>query len=77
MTWEYRVVKHIRPDGSFWFDIREIYYNGSDLSWTVYSKYPVGDTSLELRANMEMMLKALDLPALELRGDTLIEVSDD
>lgn len=88
MTWEYRVVKHTcEADGFTWFDIREVYHSGgvniignhsdSDLSWTAGSKCPIGDSPGELRADLEMMLKALELPVLEEKGDTLIEVSDD
>ena len=75
MTWKYRIVKHTYPaDGHVYYDIREIYYNGSDLGWTKDSKTPIGDTPKDLKTDLKMMLKALDLPVLVEREDELVEV---
>lgn len=73
-TWQYRVVEHTGEDGFVHHDIREVYRKGGKLSWTTDSKPPVGDTLKELKADLNMMLKACDLPVLEERGDTLVEV---
>lgn len=87
MSWNYRVVKHTCPvDGFVYFDIREVYYGknrlvlsslgnrGKGLSWTVDSKPPVGDTPDDLKADLNMMLRAFDLPVLEEKDGTLVEV---
>lgn len=77
MTWEYRVVKHICGDWESlpWFTIYEVYHNGNDeLSWTVKSKAPIGDSPDELRVDLKMMLRAFDLPILEEKDGTLVEV---
>lgn len=77
MTWEYRVVRHTCEDDNYtWFAIYEVYHNGSKLSWTVVNKAPNGDTPDDLRSDLERMLKALDRPILERKGDTLIEVGN-
>lgn len=78
MTWNYRVVKHIcEDDGFISFAIYEVYHNSeNELSWTVDHKAPIGDSLDELRSDLNMMLKALDLPVLERNGGTLVEVSD-
>ena len=76
MTWEYRVVKQAYEDHLFFsFAIYEVYSNGGK-SWTVDHKAPIGDSPDELRADLKMMLKALDRPILEKRGDTLVEAGD-
>jgi hypothetical protein len=70
LDWAYRVVKHTREivdDKSYsYFDICEVYRDDDGkLSWTVKSKPPVGGTPDELKADLEMMLKALDRSVLE------------
>lgn len=76
MTWEYRVVRHICEEDRFlWFAVYEVYSDGGKLSWTVDHKAPAGDSVDELRADLNMMLKALDLPVLEVKGDKLVEVN--
>ncbi len=86
-TWRYRVVKHTDEENGFvWFDIREVYSGENELmlsapgnrgvgvSWSADSKPPVGDTLEDLKADLQMMLKACDLPVLEERDGTLVEV---
>ena len=78
MTWEYRVVKHTDEDENFvWFAIYEVYSKDTKIDWTVDRKAPTGRSPDELRSDLNMMLKALDCPILERKGDTLVEVSDD
>ncbi|MCK5562627.1 hypothetical protein KAI30_00515 [Candidatus Bathyarchaeota archaeon] len=76
MSWNYRVVKQTCGvvDG-YVLSIYEVYCNSDDeMSWTVGHKAPIGSSLDELRADLKMMLKALDLPVLEEKGDTLVEV---
>lgn len=79
--WGYRVVKHtdsvfsVFDEPYVYFDIREVYRNGDKgLSWTKESKPPIGDTPDELKADLEMMLRACDLPVLVERGNKLVEL---
>ena len=76
MSWMYRVVKHTLGDDELvCFDIREVLSNGSHKYFgAMGSKPPIGDTPDELRADLEMMLRAFDLPILEEKGNTLVEV---
>ncbi len=74
-TWQYRVEKHTLGDnGHVHFAISEVFSNGDKLSWTIEHKPAVGDTPDELKADLQMMLNACDLPVLERKGDTLVEV---
>ena len=79
MAWEYRVVRNACGivDGHV-FTIYEVGCDSHDemgtLSWTVDRKAPIGTSLDELRADLEMMLRALDSPVLEERGDTLVEI---
>ena len=72
----YRVVKHTCGSDNFvWFVIYEVCCNGDDkLSWTVVNKAPNGGTLDELRADLKMMLEALDRPILERIKGKLVEV---
>jgi len=75
MSLDYRVVKHtLGDDGYVHYDICEVYHKGYTFIWTVGGKAPIGRTVEELRADLKEMLKALDLPVLEEKGDTLVEV---
>ena len=72
----YRVVKRTcGPDNFVWFVIYEVCCNDDDkLSWTVVNKAPTGNTLEELRADLEMMLKATNRPILERIEGKLVEV---
>lgn len=80
-TWGYRVVKHtpkvLPKESHVWFDICEVYCDRhGKLSWTVEGKAPIGDSPDELKDDLNMMLNACDLPVLEEKDGTLLEVNN-
>lgn len=66
MTWNYRVRRIEYVDAGPGFQIVECYYdaNGNIEATTAESIAPFGNTIAELRADLEMMLQALDRPEL-------------
>jgi len=61
MTWNYRVLKS--KDGEDdWYQIHEVYYDENDnvKSWTVNGATVCGNTLVEVRSLLELMLKSLD-----------------
>lgn len=65
MSWNYRVIKHEKLDGS-WFSIHEVYYDDDGNPWacTEDPASPFGETEEELRAGAAMMMKAFEKPVL-------------
>ena len=67
MPWNHRVVKQILDDGTEWFSIREVYYNGNGAIYA-YTKEPIdmtGESIEELRKDLKWCLDCLDQPVLE------------
>ena len=67
MTWNYRVVKR-KILGEGVYEIREVHYDGTGEvdAWIADAIDPGGLTKGELRRDLELMLEALDRPALNL-----------
>lgn len=65
-TWSYRVLRY--DDGSL--GLHEVYYDvaGRAVTCTEDTVDVVGDDLVELRAELEMMLRALDEPIMEYFG---------
>ena len=64
--WNYRVVRRVRA-GEIELTLREVYYEGEEISgWTAEDAEPFGTTVEELRADLQLMLGALDRPVLDL-----------
>jgi len=76
MSWNYRVIKHVdevapslkklHPNGYVWFAIHEVYYDEKGRP-SAYSEHPakvVGESPLEIDADLRRMRKALKLPVL-------------
>lgn len=68
MTWNYRVISRTDPSGSGeLFGIHEVYYDsiGRVEGWTEEPCDPFGESLSELRADLEMMMAALEKPVLK------------
>ena len=65
MTWNYRVMlcdEHNLP----YYVIVEAYYDADgNIEGTTGAIKPIGESEKELRADLELMLKAFDLPILD------------
>ena len=67
MSWNYRVIKTVVPDHCAWYTIEEVYYSDDpiDLDKLGFGDAkPYGDDIDELRGSLELMLGALEKPAL-------------
>jgi hypothetical protein len=74
--WNYRVIRYDNDEYNVdpYFSIHEVYYHeNGELSWSVNSIKPQGESPEELRADLELMLKALDKPVMSVRGGRLEE----
>lgn len=67
MSWNYRVMRHVEPDGSEWFGIHEVYYDldGNPVSWTERTIEPFGETPDDLTADLDRMSAAIHRPVLD------------
>lgn len=65
MSWNYRIVKKIENNECF-YGIHEVYYHkdGSFRTCTVNPIEPFGETVDELKKDIELMMKAFELPVL-------------
>jgi hypothetical protein len=65
--WNYRVMRHIEPDGREWLAIHEVRYDaaGEPKGWTEEEASPGGETLDDVRADLKHMLAALELPVLD------------
>jgi hypothetical protein len=67
MTWNHRVMKHVKEDGAEYFAIHEVYYNSAGLPWG-WSAEPepvMEETMEEMRETLQHMTEALDKPVLD------------
>jgi len=70
MNWNYRILK--TKDGEDdWYQIHEVYYDkdGKIKGWTENGATVAGNTLVELRDSLEMMLKSLDKEILNQNKD--------
>lgn len=70
MRWNYRVLRQVEDHHGqehVFFGIHEVYYDesGRPTTCTMEQIAPFGETLDELRADVEMIAKALDLPVLD------------
>jgi len=79
MSWNYRVMKHrkIMKDGTAeeWLAIHEVHYRSKEvddltvpvdeIGWSGEPTTVIGDDIADLRSVLEMMLKALDKPIID------------
>lgn len=65
MHWNYRVIKHKNGE----FHIHETYYSdkGKPISITVNPCAPYGESLQELKSDVKLFLKAIKLPALNIK----------
>jgi hypothetical protein len=66
MTWDYRILEHKNVDGTSWFAIHEVYYDGAGTP-ELCSEEPCfahGEDAEILITDMEYMMKALIKPVL-------------
>ena len=71
MSWNYRVVSR---DGGASYGIHEVYYeNGGFGAWSENPISAFGENLVELRDELQFMMKALDSPILEEIDGKLLE----
>lgn len=78
MTWNYRRLSERADSGDIaerHFYIAEVYYDGDAVTGWTKACQPYGETPDELRSDMEMMMGALDLPVLDVTGETVMEMA--
>ena len=76
MSWNYRVLKHVRPESDSdidftgnveFYQVHEVYYEGDTKEIYAYSplaQSPYGDTAQELKEDLKLHMKAFDLPII-------------
>ena len=76
MTWNYRVIRHKEPDGEYYYQVHEVYYDnqGEINGWSTNASIVYGDSYQDLRHDMLMHRKAFDKPVLEEFEGKLLEV---
>lgn len=74
MSWNYRVVKHVRgdgnpPHGDTSYNVHEVYYNedGSVRGWTDREVSPHGEDAKEFRGSLMLYQAAMKRPVLVIR----------
>lgn len=67
MTWNYRVFRCSEPDGSPYYELREVYYDEAKniTGWTAGASAPLGETFRDLIGDFAWFLAALDKPVLD------------
>ena len=68
MSWNYRVVCRKFPNDEYIYNIHEAYYeDGSDTPHSITTNpcYPEGDSTEELKKDIERFMKAFSRPVLE------------
>ena len=70
-TWDYRLLRHEREDGTTWYSIHEVAYgdNGEPKNWTLTPARPTGDSTDDVMKELGYMMHALTLPILEVPFD--------
>ncbi len=66
MTWNYRVIRLVAPDGRVTYRIHEVYYEGEQVvTVTEEASIPSGEGVEELQEDFELMKAAFDRPVLD------------
>jgi len=66
MSWDHRVVRQTLPDGSYWYSVREVFYN-DDGTIYAYTENPVnisGESIEDLREYIQWILHCTSEPML-------------
>jgi hypothetical protein len=65
--WNYRVLRHNSINGDVYYQIHEVYYDKGEnpTSCSVNAIPAMGETTGELRRDLDMMLNAFNQPVLE------------
>lgn len=68
MKWNYRVVKKTSAkDKNSYYEIMEIYYDeNGEVSCYADADLPYGENIEEIKSGIELILKALDKPIIEI-----------
>lgn len=76
MSWNYRVIRTIDPNGDEYYGIHEVYYDdeGNPVSCTENSVNPIGESVEDLSHTVIYMMRAFTEPVLEMRQ---FEVNND
>jgi hypothetical protein len=76
MTWNYRIMRTLCPDGTPSYGIHEVYYgqDGEVRNWTANDVGPHGETLEELASDLAHVFDALRKPVLDQK--TGAEVQD-
>ena len=63
--WNYRIIKHV-DNGETWHGIHEVYYGKKKKieAWSADPIAPVGETTKELKSDLNMMTQAFRAPVL-------------
>ena len=76
MGWNYRVVKHVKgdgtpPNGDTDYGVYEVYYNedGTVRGWTERAVSPGGETPKEFRGSLMLYTAAMKRPVLVIRDE--------
>ena len=66
MSWNYRVIRSVDPNGNEFHAIHEVYYGDGvePEGWTATPVAPCGDDLNEVRSTLQHMHRALDEPVL-------------
>ncbi len=65
--WNYRVIEH-DTDNPVTFGIHSVHYEGGEISgYTADPVEALGNSQQDLRGDLELMMKAFELPVLSLR----------
>ena len=63
--WNYRVVEKKAYDGTFYYQIEEVYYDkNKNINGFGDARIPFGEEIDDIKFTLEMMLKALDKPVV-------------
>jgi len=65
LSWNYHITKR-DCNGEPYYEIREVYYHGDDISWTANPIAATGDTPEEVWDTLVMMLHACTREVLDL-----------
>ena len=76
MSWNHRVMRTTQADGTFAYQIHEVYYHddGSIKAWTVNPTTPFGETIKELHGDVMRFERACTRHILDVRGDELYDI---
>lgn len=77
MSWNYRVLKTVDPDGTPVWAVHEVYYDehGAVKNWTERAAWPSGATWDELHRDLSAYSRALTMPSLDATTGEVVELT--